>query len=87
MNDSILLYERYLLDVKHSAANTVASYIRDIKQYTSYVDDMLQCPLELVTPDQAAVYFAWLTNNGKSSSTVTRSLASIKGAHFTAKLA
>ena len=58
MNDSILLYERYLLDVKHSAANTVASYIRDIKQYTSYVDDMLQCPLELVTPDQAAVYFA-----------------------------
>lgn len=79
MNDSILLYERYLLDVKHSAANTVASYIRDIKQYTSYVDDMLQCPLELVTPDQAAVYFAWLTNNGKSSSTVTRSLASIKG--------
>ena len=79
MNDYILLYERYLLDVKHSAANTVASYIRDIKQYASYVADTLECPLELVNPDQASVYFAWLTNNGKSSSTVTRSLASIKG--------
>ncbi len=79
MTDYISLYESYLLDVKKSSANTVASYIRDLKQFDKYVSDSLDEALDQVTPDQAAMYFAWLTNNGKSSATVTRSLASIKG--------
>ena len=79
MNDSIELYERYLLEVKNSSSNTVASYLRDIRQFDRYVAQMLSCPLEQVSSDQLTVYFAWLTNNGKSSATVTRSLASIKG--------
>ena len=79
MTDTISLYETYLLEVKHSSANTVASYIRDLRQFDKYVSDNLEVPLEQVTSDQATVYFAWLTNSGKSSATVTRSLASIKG--------
>lgn len=79
MNDLITRYERYLLDVKHSSSNTVASYIRDIRQFDSYVSQSLDCPVERVTTDQLTVYFAWLTNSGKSSATVTRSLASLKG--------
>lgn len=79
MTDSINLYETYLLETKHASANTVASYIRDLKQFDKYVRDNLSVPLEELTPEQATVYFAWMTNSGKSSATVTRSLASIKG--------
>lgn len=79
MTDYINLYESYLLEVKHASANTVASYIRDLKQFDTYVSANLGCSLEQVTGDQSTVYFAWLTNCGKSSATVTRSLASIKG--------
>lgn len=79
MTDFINQYESYLLEVKHSSANTVASYIRDLRQFDKYVSVTLDCRLEDVTPEQATVYFAWQTNSGKSSATVTRSLASIKG--------
>ena len=79
MTDQINLYERYLLEVKQASANTVASYIRDLKQFDKYVCSNLDASLALVTTEQATVYFAWLTNQGKSSATVTRSLASIKG--------
>ena len=79
MTDYIASYETYLLEVKKSSANTVASYIRDLRQFNRYVEENLECPLEELTRDQATVYFAWLTNSGKSSATVTRSLASLKG--------
>lgn len=79
MTDQITLYQSYLLEVKKASANTVASYIRDLRQFDKYVCDHIGCSLELVTKEQATVYFAWLTNQGKSSATVTRSLASIKG--------
>ncbi|MBR6376439.1 MAG: site-specific tyrosine recombinase XerD [Oscillospiraceae bacterium] len=79
MTDYIASYERYLLEVKKSSANTVASYIRDLRQFHRYVEENLECPMEELTRDQATVYFAWLTNSGKSSATVTRSLASLKG--------
>ena len=79
MTDFINLYEQYLLEIKKASANTVASYIRDLKQFDKYVSENLDCPMEQVSTDQATVYFAWLTNAGKSSATVIRSLASIKG--------
>lgn len=79
MVDYISLYEAYLLNVKKASANTVASYIRDLKQYDNYVKENLGSSVEQVSPEQATVYFAWLTNQGKSNATVTRGLASIKG--------
>ena len=79
MNDYISEYEAYLREVKHSSDNTIASYLRDLRQFDRYVTDNLELSLEDVTREQATVYFAWLTNNGKSSATVTRSLASLKG--------
>ncbi len=77
--DSIALYEDFLLNNKKASANTVASYMRDIRQFDTYVTSHLNLTIDKVTKDQAEVYFAWLTNNGKSAATVTRSLASLKG--------
>lgn len=77
--DYIAMYEDFLLNTKKSSANTVASYMRDIRQFDTYLSNHLSESIEKVTKDQAEIYFAWLTNNGKSAATVTRSLASIKG--------
>ena len=79
MSDYITRYETYLLEVKNASANTVSSYIRDLRQFDKYISDELECPLDQVNSDQMTGYFAWLTNSGKSSATVTRSLASVKG--------
>ncbi len=79
MSDYITRYETYLLEVKNASANTVSSYIRDLRQFEKYISDELECPLDQVNSDQMTGYFAWLTNSGKSSATVTRSLASVKG--------
>ena len=78
MNDYLSQYERYLTDVKHASGNTVSSYLRDVRQYFQYLDDHLEVGPEEVTSDQLTVYFAAMTNSGKSSATITRSLASIK---------
>ena len=79
MIDSISAYENYLLNEKHASANTVSSYLRDIKQFDHYAATNLEIPLEEVSQDQLTLYFAWLTNSGKSAATVSRSLASLKG--------
>ena len=78
MTDYLSQYEKYLLDVKQASVNTVSSYLRDIRQYLKYLTDQLEIGPEEATADQLTVYFAALTNSGKSSATVTRSLASIK---------
>ena len=72
-------YEKHLLDVKHASSNTVASYMRDLRQYSDYVNTLSDCDLLSMNKDRITVYFATMTNHGKSPATVTRSLASIKG--------
>jgi integrase/recombinase XerD len=53
--------------------------MRDIKQFEHYAAVNLEADLESVTKEQLEVYFASLSNSGKSSATVSRSLASLKG--------
>ena len=50
----------------------------DINQFVSYVDDELHCSLPVVSHDDVCTYVVWLKNTGKSSATVSRSIASIK---------
>ena len=79
MSDFISQYESYLLNIKKSSANTLSSYLRDLRQFEVYIREYVDCPLTEVSSDQLTVYFAWMTNQGKSSATVSRSLASVKG--------
>ena len=78
MIDFISAYENFLLNIKHSSENTVTSYMRDIRQFSSYVDSELGCGICDVNSEQVAGYMTWLTGRGKSPATVSRSLASIK---------
>lgn len=78
MVDLVAAYENYLLNIKHASANTVASYLRDIRQFSSYVLDLEDIAISDCDRDCIFRYTQHLTNNGKSPATVARSIASLK---------
>lgn len=71
-------YERYLKDEKHASANTVSSYMRDLRQFASYVQQR-QLSVKEIQQANVSTFLDYLSAQGKSAATVSRSLASIKG--------
>ena len=78
MLDLICAYENYLSKVKQASANTVASYMRDIRQFS----DWLRSTEDLTVVDASQLnisdYLAYLEQGGRSGATISRSLASLK---------
>lgn len=74
----VKVYENYLVRVKHASANTVSSYMRDIRQFQAYVNEQLGCGLEDLDRDTINSYLNHLSDMGKSPATISRSLASLK---------
>ena len=78
MLDLISAYENYLTKVKQASANTVFSYMRDIRQFDSW----FRSARDLTVVDATAVhirdYLAHLQQEGRSAATNSRSLASLK---------
>lgn len=77
MPDYLSAYETYLKTEKRSSANTVSSYLRDVRQFAQVMEDREISLVDVVTQD-VEEYAATLSRKGKSPATVTRSLASIK---------
>ena len=71
------LYEEYLKTEKRASANTVSSYLRDMRQFETAMSSQ-DTELEEVLTQDVERYAASLTRKGKSAATVTRSIASIK---------
>lgn len=78
MIDYVARYQNYLVQIKHASDNTVVSYLRDIRQFASYLTDF-QLSLVNVTRANISQYIAHLQHRGKSQATLARSLASLKG--------
>jgi integrase/recombinase XerD len=76
--DYIADYGRYLTDEKHASANTVSSYLRDVSQFADYLRAQRGCKLEKATSEAVQGYMGWMQSRGKSPSSVTRFLASVK---------
>lgn len=76
--DYIAGYRDYLTDIKHSSANTISSYLRDIMQFQSYLEDNGLNDLRKVKPEVLKTYTVWMLGKGKSATSVTRSVASLK---------
>ena len=78
MLDLIGAYEKYLAKVKQASANTVASYMRDIRQFADWLQ--LEVDLSVVDASQLNIsdYLTHLEQEGRSGATVSRSLASLK---------
>ncbi|MBE6976080.1 MAG: tyrosine recombinase XerD [Ruminococcaceae bacterium] len=77
MLDLIAAYENYLSKVKQASANTIASYIRDIRQYDQWLKGE---GVEIVDAQQVNIsrYLSHLESEGRSAATVSRGLASLK---------
>ena len=78
MLDLIGAYENYLTTVKQASANTIASYMRDIRQYSEWL--RREEDLDVVDAAQLNIsdYLSHLESDGRSAATVSRSLASLK---------
>lgn len=72
------IFERYLRDERRVSANTYLSYVRDVNQFSEYL--IREGTGDLLTVDRQTIltYVEWLNEEGKSSSTVARSVASLK---------
>ena len=81
MSNIIMRYEDYLIHTKHASDNTVASYMRDLRQYASYLGSER---IDVLDADQDVVsgYMNSMKANGKSAATISRALASIKSLYI-----
>jgi len=78
MLDLILAYENYLTKVKQASVNTVFSYLRDVRQFSAWLQDAEGTNVVDATQLNISDYLAHLEQEGRSASTVSRSLASLK---------
>ena len=78
MLDLIRAYENYLTKVKQASNNTVASYLRDVRQFAQWLNTSSN--LEVLEAQQSHVhqYFDHLQEEGRTGATLSRNLASLK---------
>lgn len=73
----VLEYRAFLSGEKHSADNTVSSYLRDLQQYLRWLESESLAP-EKAAQEDVGRYTRYLLSLGKSVATATRALASLK---------
>lgn len=78
MLDLLHAYENYLTAVKQASANTVSSYMRDLRQFSQWVQSHCDQDISSVSRREVSDYLLFLQNQGKSGSTISRTLASLK---------
>ena len=80
MSDDVCLaeFQKYLAEVKKSSANTLASYMRDVRQLEGYLNSHGLPGLAETGEDDLLNYTHWLKAAGKSAATISRCIASLK---------
>ena len=78
MDDLVSAFQDYLVQIKHASANTVASYMRDIRQFSAYMQQEHAASLRQAHHADVLAYVDWMNAAGKSSATISRSMASLK---------
>lgn len=78
MLDLIQAYENYLTKVKHASANTIASYMRDIRQFSQWLNTSEGIDVIDASQLNISEYMRHQESQGRSAATVSRCLASLK---------
>ena len=65
MTDHIAAYRDYLTEEKHSSANTLSSYIRDLTQFQSWLLSNGVTDLRKVKKETINEYLLHMTHSGK----------------------
>lgn len=71
-------YKVYLREVKKCSENTFEAYIRDVEQFTRYCTEQGISSVNDIESDDIDRYLIFIIANGKSASTKTRTIASIR---------
>lgn len=71
-------YASFMTNVRHKSVNTIESYKRDVKQYIAYLDSSGVKDLSATTKTTVLSYLLELQREGRASSTVSRTLASLR---------
>jgi len=74
----IEIFEKYLVEDKKASANTLSSYLRDIRQLGEYLEQNCGTTIFEAGEEDLSDYIESLRSAGKSVATVSRSIASIK---------
>lgn len=78
MLDLIQAYEKYLAKVKHASANTIASYMRDIRQFSQWLNQTEGIDVIDASQLNIQAYMQHQQSEARSNATISRSLASLK---------
>ena len=78
MNTYVKEYTSFMRDIRHKSLNTVESYKRDVTQYISYLDGTGVTDISSTTKTTVLSYLLYLQKEGRASSTVSRTLASLR---------
>lgn len=78
MLDLISAYENYLTKVKQASANTISSYMRDIRQFAEWLRSTEDLDVVDATQQNIGDYMSHLDDEGRSVATKSRMLASLK---------
>jgi len=81
MKDQIQDFMHFLLVEKGLAKNTLISYERDLKTYSKYIQTVENCTIQEITRMHIVRFLAFLKDQGKSSKTIARHIASIRAFH------
>ena len=78
MLDLISAYENYLTKVKQASNNTIASYMRDIRQFAGWLSTMEELDTVDATQENISRYMEVLEEEGRSTATQARCVASLR---------
>lgn len=78
MLDLVRAYENYLTKVKQASSNTVSSYMRDIRQFSQWLNENEGVDVIDAEQENIRAYLSYLEEEGRSGATLSRSLASLK---------
>ena len=78
MNTYVEEYTSFMTNVRHKSVNTVESYKSDVTQYITYLADSCIKDATLATKTTILSYLLSMQKEGKASSTVSRTLASLR---------
>lgn len=71
-------YASFMTNVRHKAENTIESYTRDVNQYITYLNNSGVEDAALATRTTVLAYLLSLRKQGRATSTVSRTLASLR---------
>lgn len=78
MEEYIASFLYYLKHIKRASDNTIQSYERDLRYFEHYLSEQGKTEIECLTDQQIKVYLEHMKDEEKSTSTISRTLASIR---------